>query len=100
MIRFGFHTPDVVLSSDLPDITVFTDHDFVDVRLSAYGNVLLAGRYYALNGTATVSDISSLVEGFLAGNTNENLCEFRIEAYIGEEEAELTEQSFSVLYCD
>ncbi len=97
MIRFGFHTPDVVLSSDLPDITVFTDHDFVDVRLSAYGNVLLAGRYYAMNGTATVSDISSLVEGFLAGNTDENLCEFNIEAFVG---AEIAEQSFTVLYCD
>lgn len=97
MIRFGFHTPDVVLSSDLPDITVFTDHDFVDVRLSAYGNVLLAGRYYALNGSARVSDISSLVEGFLAGNTDENLCEFNIEAFVG---AEIAEQSFTVLYCD
>jgi len=97
MIRFGFHTPDVVLSSDLPDITVFTDHDFVDVRLSAYGNVLLAGRYYALNGSARISDISSLVEGFLAGNTDENLCEFNIEASVG---AETAEQSFTVLYCD
>lgn len=40
MIRFGFYTPAVVLSSDLPDITIFTDHEFVDFRLLAGGNPL------------------------------------------------------------
>lgn len=48
MIRFGFYTPAVVLSSDLLDITIFTDHEFVDFRLLADGYALLEGRYYAL----------------------------------------------------
>ena len=61
MIRFGFYTPAVVLSSDLPDITIFTDHEFVDFRLLAGGNPLLQGRYYALNDTTVVSDISKKV---------------------------------------
>lgn len=59
MIRFGFYTPAVVLSSDLPDITIFTDHEFVDFRLLAGGYALLEGRYYALNDTTVVSDKSA-----------------------------------------
>lgn len=61
MIRFGFYTPAVVLSSDLPDITIFTDHEFVDFRLLAGGYPLLQGRYYALNDTTVFSDKSATV---------------------------------------
>ena len=46
MIRFGFYTPAVVLSSYLPDITIFTDHEFVDFRLLSGGYPLLQGRYF------------------------------------------------------
>lgn len=97
MIRFGFYTPAVVLSSDLPDITIFTDHEFVDFRLLAGGNPLLQGRYYALNDTTVVSDISSIVEHFLAGNTDSNLTDFTVEATAGSDRATA---SFRVLYCD
>ena len=97
MIRFGFYTPSVVLSSDLPDSTIFTDHDFVDFRLLAGGYALLEGRYYALNGSTVVSDISSIVEHFLAGNIDNNLFEFDIEATAGGETATA---KMNVLYCD
>ena len=97
MIRFGFYTPTIALSSDLPDITIFTDHDFVDFRLLAGGYALLEGRYYALNGSTVVPDISSIIEHFLAGNTDNNLFDFNLEAKAGGESATAT---FNVLYCD
>lgn len=100
MIRFGFYTPAVVLSSDLPDITIFTDHEFVDFRLLAGGNPLLQGRYYALNDTTVVSDISSIIEHFMAGNTDGNFCEIHIEAFVGEAEADYNDCVVTVLYCD
>jgi len=97
MIRFGLYTPTIALSSDLPDITIFTDHDFVDFRLLAGGYALLEGLYYALNGSTVVSDISSIIEHFLAGNTDNNLFDFNLEAKAGGESATAT---FNVLYCD
>ena len=51
LTKRGFYTPAVVLSSDLPDITIFTDHEFVDFRLLAGGYALLEGRYYALDSS-------------------------------------------------
>lgn len=97
MIRFGFYTPAVVLSSDLPDITIFTDHEFVDFRLLAGGYALLEGRYYALDGSTVVSDISSIIEHFLAGNTDNNLFDFKLEAKAGGDAATA---NLNVLYCD
>lgn len=61
LTKRGFYTPAVVMSSDLPDITIFTDHEFVDFRLLAGGYPLLQGRYYALNDTTVVSDKSATV---------------------------------------
>lgn len=97
MIRFGFYTQSVVLSSDLPDITIHTDHDFVDFRLLAGGYSLLEGRYYAINGSTVVSDISSIVEHFLAGNTDSNFYDFNLEATAG---GEIVTETLNVLYCD
>ena len=100
MIRFGFYTPTIVLSSDLPDISIFTDHDAVDFRLVANGERLLEGRYYANDGYVVVSDISSIIEHFMAGNTDGNFCEIHIEAFVGEDEADYTYSVVTVLYCD
>lgn len=100
MNSFGFYTPSVVLSSDLPDVSIYTTHDAVDFRMTANGIVLLQGRYYALGGKIVVSDITSIIEHFLAGNTDSNLCDIRIEAYVGEDEVDYIDRTFTVLYCD
>ena len=100
MIRFGFYTPTIALSSDLPDISILTDHDAVDFRLVANGERLLEGRYYANDGYVVVSDISSIIEHFMAGNTDGNFCEIHIEAFVGEDEADYTDSVVTVLYCD
>lgn len=100
MIRFGFYTPTIALSSDLPDISIFTDHEAVDFRLVANGDRLLEGRYYANDGYVVVSDISSIIEHFMAGNTDGNFCEIHIEAFVGEDEADYNDRIVTVLYCD
>ena len=100
MIRFGFYTPTIALSSDLPDISILTDHDAVDFRLVANGERLLEGRYYANDGYVVVSDISSIIEHFMAGNTDGNFCEIHIEAFVGEDEADYNDSVVTVLYCD
>ena len=97
MILLSFYTSDVMLASDIPDINIFTDHDYVDFRLLSGGYPLLEGRYYALNGKATVTDISSLVENYLAGNTDNPLAEFVVEASYDDE---LAEKEFTALYCN
>lgn len=100
MNTFGFYTPSVVLSSDLPDVIIFTSHEAVDFCMSSNGYVLLQGRYYAIDGKAIVTDITSIIEHFLAGNTDNNLCDIRLEAYVGGDETDYIETTFRVLYCD
>ena len=97
MIRFVLYTPSVYLSSDIPDITIATDHEAVDFRLSIYGQTLLEGRYYAFEGYATVSDISPLVEHYIAGNADMNFVDVHLEASLDDDSDEL---DFTVLYCD
>ena len=89
-----------MFASDLPDVGIFTDHDFVDFRLSCSGATLLEGRYYAENNSVVVSDIASLVVHFLSAISEVNVSELHIEAYVGEEKADYTELTCNVLYCD
>lgn len=99
MIQLSFYTSDVMLSSDIPDITIYTDHDYIDFRLLSAGYPLLEGRYYAINGKATIPDISSLVENYLAGNTDNPMAEFVVEASHDDDD-ELAEKEFTALYCN
>lgn len=100
MIRIGFYTPSIAFASDLPDVGIFTDHEFVDFRLTCSGATLLEGRYYADNGSVVVSDIASLVVQCLSAISELNVAELHIEAYVGEEEADYTDLNCKVLYCD
>ena len=100
MIKIGFYTPPITLSSNLPDISVLTDHVAVNVRLSADNNVLLDERYYAMNGNIIISDIASLVEQYMAANTDAILCKIRIEAFVSEDNTDYTDCVVEVLYCD
>lgn len=99
MIQFSFLTSDVMLSSDIPDIIIFTDHDYIDFRLLSSGYTLLEGRYYAIDGKATVTDIGSLVENYLAGNTDIPLADFVVEASFDDDD-EMAEKEFTALYCN
>lgn len=97
MIRIGFYTPNVMLTSELSDISIFTDHEAVDFSLYAGGTEVLSGRYYALNGSIRICDIAPLIEGAIVGNTEALLADCEIEVYAGSESAT---HEFQVLYCD
>lgn len=98
MIRIGYYSQGIIFSADLPDIQIFTDHSFADVRLLYGGIELLSGRYYANNGTVTVRDISPLIEQALSGDTEFNTAEFTIEASNDDEDAEPV--SFTAMFCN
>lgn len=97
MLRIGYYTPGIVFSSDLPDISVFTDHGFADVRLMYGGSELLSGRFYAVNSTVTIREIAPLVEQALSGDTEFNTGDFTIEA---EAEGEAASESFTAMFCN
>lgn len=98
MIRIGYYTQGIIFSADLPDIQVFTDHSYADVRLLYGGIELLSGRYYANNGAVTVRDISPLIEQALSGDTEFNTAECTIEACNDDEDAEPV--SFTAMFCN
>ena len=95
MIKFTVYIPSLFLSSDLPDITIATDHEAVNFRISIGSAVLLEGRYYAFNGNITVSDIVPLIQDNIAGNIDMNLVDVHLEAFDGDESDTL---DFPVLY--
>lgn len=86
-----------MLTSELSDISIFTDQEAVDFSLYAGGTEVLSGRYYALNGTIRICDIAPLIEGAIVGNTEALLADCEIEVTAGDESAT---HEFQALYCD
>lgn len=85
------------MSSLIPDINIYTDHEAIDFRLMIYDAVLLESRYYAFNGCVTVSDIAPIIEQYIISNNEMNLVDVKIETSFGDDNADL---EFRVLYCD
>ena len=85
MIRFTVFIPSLLMSGNIPDINIATDHETVDFRLTVYGAVLLEGRYYAFDGYAAVSDIAPLIEHYIADNAKMNFVDVLLEASDGDE---------------
>ena len=98
MIRIGFYTPALIFSSDTPDIQVFTDHGFADVRLLYGGSPLLSGRYYANDNNVLVREIAPLIEQALSNDTEFNTGQFTIEASADDEEADPV--TFNAMFCN
>ncbi len=96
MLRIGFYTPTVMLTSELSDISIFTDQEAVDFSLYAAGIEVLSGRYYALNGSIRICDIAPLIESAITGNTDSLLADCEIEVSAGSETAT---HDFQVLCC-
>ena len=86
-----------MLSGELPDVTIFTECEYVDFRLLQYDLPILEGRYYAINGAAVVTDIASLVESSMAGSPDSQLAQYTVEAT---DQTGTVSQSFTVLYCN
>ncbi len=95
MIRLA-QFPEMLLSCNIGEIAVLTDHDYLSVSLATATKTLLSGRFYAYNGTVNINDIRSLVESELnaAGNS---LDTFSLTVSYNDE----TEtSSFTAIYCN
>lgn len=97
MIRISA-IPDTLLTCQLGDVTILTDHQYLDVVFATATEVLLSGKFYTANGTGTVtlSDLRSLAELAIKA-TGFSVEKFYVRAvYAGEE----VEASFTAVYCD
>lgn len=97
MIRIGYYTPGIMLSGELPDVTIFTECEYVDFCLQQDSTPILEGRYYAIDGPAVVTDITSLVDSHMAGSADTQLAEFTI---VASDRTGTVSHSFTVLYCN
>lgn len=97
MIRISA-IPDTLLTCQLGDVTILTDHQYLDVVFATATEVLLSGKFYTANctGTVTLSDLRSLAELAIKA-TGFSVEKFYVRAvYAGEE----VEASFTAVYCD
>lgn len=85
-----------MLTCQLGDVTILTDHQYLDVVFATATEVLLSGKFYANNVTVTLADLRSLAELAIKA-TGFSVEKFYVRAVYGDEE---TEASFTAVYCD
>lgn len=98
MIRIIYNAPGLLFSSDVPDIQISTDHDFVDVRLRCDTLELLSERFYAVQGIVTIRDVAPLINQVFQSDIECDMAEVSIEVSAGEETANPV--TFSTIYCN
>ena len=87
--------PETLLSCNIGEIAVLTDHDYLYVSFGTATKTLLSGRFYAYNGTVNINDLRSLVESELNASGN-SLDTFSLTVSYNDE----TEtSSFKAIYC-
>ena len=97
MINISYHSPKLIFSSDVPDITISTDHDFADVQIRCNTLILLSGRFYADRGFVTVHDVAPLVGQLFQNDPEFNKAGITIEA---SSEGEVAEKvTFTAICC-
>lgn len=95
MIRISA-IPDTLLTCQLGDVAILTDHLYLNVVFATATEVLLSGKFYATNGTVALSDLRSLAELAIKA-TGFSVEKFYVRAVYGGEEVEA---SFTAVYCD
>lgn len=98
MIRIIYDAPGLLFSSDVPDIQISTDHDFVDVRLCCDTMELLSERFYAVQGIVTIRDVAQLINLVYQNDIEYAIAKVTIEAMAGDETAQTV--TFSTIYCN
>lgn len=95
MIRISA-IPDTLLTCQLGDVTILTDHQYLDVAFATATEVLLSGKFYVTNSSVTLADLRSLAELAIKA-TGFSVEKFYVRAVSGDEEAEA---AFTAVYCD
>lgn len=88
--------PSTLLSCQIGEVTILTDHSSVEVEFSTPTETLLSGKFYAYNGKVYLHDLRSLIEQVIKA-TGFSVERFNLCAAYGDEEAETT---FTAVHCD
>lgn len=95
MIRISA-IPDTLLTCQLGDVTILSDHQYLNVEFATATEVLLSGKFYANNGTVMLAELRSLAELAIKA-TGFSVEKFYVRAVYADEQAEA---SFTAVYCD
>lgn len=95
MIRISA-IPDTLLTCQLGDVSILTDHQYLNVEFATATEVLLSGKFYATNSSVTLCDLRSLTELAIKA-TSFSVEKFYVRAMYDDEE---TEAAFTAVYCD
>ena len=85
-----------MLTCQLGDVAILTDHQYLNVVFATATEVLLSGKFYAANGTVTLADLRSLAELAIKA-TGFSVEKFYVRAVYADEQVEA---SFTAVYCD
>ena len=99
MNTIPYITDTVILSCNLPDVSILTQNPYVDVTLHSSTRTLLSVRLYQADGHATLRDLRPLVEASLKTD-HSPLDSFTINCTYGSDDAEKATTTFDVLYCN
>lgn len=95
MIRISA-IPDTLLTCQLGDVSILTDHQYLNVEFATATEVLLSGKFYATNSSVTLCDLRSLTELAIKA-TSFSVEKFYVRAMYDDEE---TEAAFTAVYCN
>lgn len=95
MIRISA-IPDTLLTCQFGDVSILTDHQYLNVEFATATEVLLSGKFYATNSSVTLCDLRSLTELAIKA-TSFSVEKFYVRAMYDDEE---TEAAFTAVYCD
>lgn len=97
--RIVYKPRGIIFSSVLGDLAVDVDGEYVDVKLSTPGRVILSERYYAFGGTVTLCDLGSLIEADMRGS-GQSYSEFTLSVYTDTTNNKADSCVLNILYCD
>lgn len=98
--RITYKPSGILLSSAFGDVGVDVDGAFVDVTLTAPGNiVILSERYYAYGGRVTLYDLASLIEVEMR-SCGYSYADFTLRVFTDTTSNKADSHTFHILYCD
>lgn len=98
--RITYKPGGILLTSAIGDIDIEVDGAYVDVALTAFGNIeLLRERYYAHTGRVTLYDLGTLIEDDMR-TSGKTAADYTLRVFTDTVNNKADSWVFHVLYCD
>lgn len=97
--RITYKPQGIIFSSALGDLAVVVDGEYVDVKLSTTGSVILSERYYAYGGEVMLCDLGSLIEAEMR-KSGQSYADFTLSVYTDTDGNKADSCVLLILYCD